>query len=193
MLTGIRFKALLVATTVAVAASGCARDPNQVAMEVGAPPGAEDGVSTIEWRALQTRRFETDDGLKILHAATGTLQDLGFTIVESSADVGVVVASKQRDAEESGQIAGQVMVAVLAGLFGSYHNPTWDKEQSIYVTLIASPIANSRMTEVRALFDRRLTNNHGLLWRTELIEDPEIYQEFYDKLSKGLLLEAHKI
>ena len=80
MLAGIRFKAVLVATTVAVTASGCAKSPNQVAMEVGAPPGAEDGVSTVEWRVLQTRRFETEDGLKILDAATGTLQDLGFTI-----------------------------------------------------------------------------------------------------------------
>ena len=193
MLTGIRFKALLVVTAIAVTASGCAKDPNQVAMEVGAPPGTEDGVSTVDWRVLQTRRFETDDGLKILDAATATLQDLGFTIVESSAGAGVLVASKQRDAEEAGQIAGQVMLAVLVGLFGSYHSPTWDKEQSIYVTLIASPIANSRMTEVRALFDRRLTNNHGQLWRTELIEDPEIYQEFYNELSKGLFLEAHRI
>ena len=105
----------------------------------------------------------------------------------------MLVASKQRDAEEAGQIAGQVMLTILVGLLGSYHSPTWDKEQSIYVTLIASPITNSRMMEVRALFDRRLTNNHGQLWRTELIEDPEIYQEFYDKLSKGLFLEAHKI
>ena len=131
--------------------------------------------------------------MKILHAATGTLQDLGFTIVESSAEVGVVVASKQRDAEESGQIAGQVVLTVLMGLLGSTHNPTWDKEQSIYVTLFVSPIANSPMTEVRALFDRRLINNYGQLWRTELIENPEIYQEFYDEMSKGLLLEAHKI
>ena len=192
-LMGTRFKVLLVALTIAAAAGGCAADPNQVAMEVGAPPGVEDGISTVEWRAMQTRRFETQDDLKILNAATGTLQDLGFTIVESSADAGVLVGSKQRDAEEAGEIAGQMVLAVLAGLFGSYHNPTWDEEQSIYMTLIASPIKNSRMTELRVLFDRRLTNNHGQLWRTELIEDPKIYQEFFDKLSEGLFLEAHKV
>ena len=188
-----RFKVLLVVLAVAATAGGCATDPNQVAMEVGAPPGVKDGISTAEWRAMQTRRFETRDDLQILNAATGTLQDLGFTIVESSANAGVLVASKQRDAEEAGEISGQIMLAVLAVLLGSSHNPTWDKEQSINVTLIASPIKNSHMSELRVLFDRRLTNNHGQLWRTELIEDPEIYQEFFNKLSEGLFLEAHKV
>lgn len=172
---------------------GCAKDPNQVAMEIGLPPGVEEGVTTVDWRALQARRFETGDGLKILDAATATLQDLGFTIVESSADVGVLVASKQRDAEDAGQIVGVTVLSFLAALSGSYSNPTWDKEQSIYLTLIVSPVVDSRMTEIRVLFDRRITNNHGLLWRTELIDDPKIYQEFFDKLSDGLFLEAHKV
>jgi hypothetical protein len=48
----------------------------------------------------------------------------------------------------------------------------------------------SNRTEVRVLLDRRLINNHGQMWRAELIEDPEIYQEFFQKLSEALFLEV---
>jgi hypothetical protein len=40
-------------------------------------------------------------------------------------------------------------------------------------------------------FDRYITNNHGDLWRTELITDPVIYQQFYERLNQGLTLERH--
>ncbi len=142
-------------------------------------------------RALQTRRFDAADELKLLMTATQTLQDLGFTVTESASDMGVLVASKQRDAEESGQIAGQVAATVVLALLGAYHNPTWDKEQTIYVTVVTSPIQTSEKSEVRVTFDRRITNNHGHQWRAELIQEPQIYSEFFQKLSEGVFLEAH--
>lgn len=172
--------------------AGCVT-PNETAMKVGAPPKQEEGKSTLDLRSLQTRRFDTLDENKILLAGIQTLQDLGFTVTESSSEVGVLVGSKQRNAEESGQVAGQVVLSVMLAALGSYHPPTWDKEQSIYVNLISTPIANSTQTSVRVSFERRLTNNHGVLWRTELILEPEIYQEFFQKLSQGTFLEAHKI
>lgn len=168
--------------------------PNDVAMEVSAPPQLDgEQKSTVSLRALQVRRFDTLNELSLLQAATQTLQDLGFTITESSADAGVLAGSKQRDAEEAGQVAGQVFLTVLAALAGSYHQPTWDKEQKIVVTLVTTPIKNSKQIEARVSFDRRLTNNQGQLWRTELILDAPIYQEFFEKLSKSAFLEAHKL
>ena len=176
-----------------LAVSACVT-PNDVAMQVGAPPVLEgDNASTVSLRSLQTRRFDTLDERRLMSAATQTLQDLGFTVSESSLDAGVLVGSKQRDAEEAGQVAGQVVLSLLAALGGSYHNPTWDKEQTIVVTLVTTPIQNSKQVEARVSFDRRLTNNHGQLWRTELVLDAPIYREFFDKLAKGVFLEAHKI
>jgi len=161
---------------------------NSLALKVGRPP---DGA--VNLRNLQTRRFETSDEKAMLGAATQTLQDLGFTITESSSDVGVVTASKQRDAEESGQVAGQMALVVLMALMGSAHNPVWDKEQTIHVTLVATPIENSSQVDVRITFDRVLTNNQGLQWRAELIHEPAIYQQFFERLSKSAFLEAHQI
>lgn len=155
-------------------------------MKVGQPP---DGA--VKLRALETRRFDTVDEKAMLAASTETLQDLGFIISESSSEVGVLTATKQRDAEEAGQVAGQIMLTVAFALLGAAYNPTWDKEQTIQVTLVATPIENSSQTEIRAAFDRVLTNNHGVKWRAELIEDEALYQGFFEKLSKAVFLEAH--
>ena len=179
-------QALLIAAVV----TGCGPNPNEVALEIGMPLGTEEGLSTVEWRAIQTRRFEIQDDVKILDEATQTLQDLGFTVVESSVAAGLLVASKKRDAKESGQVAKSVTLMLLLALLGSYTSPMWDEEQEIFVTLIVSPVDNVDEKEVRVLFDRRIKNNEGVLWRAELIEDAEIYQNFFDKLSHSLFVDA---
>jgi hypothetical protein len=182
-----RALALCAALAMAVPMAGCV-NANDVAKEIGKPP-----AGAVELRALQTRRYNTLDEEGLLAAATQTLQDLGYTISESSVEVGVIVASKQRDAEETGQVIGQVALMIFAALLGSNHNPTWDKEQSIHVTLVATPIENSKQTEVRVSFDRHLTNNHGHKWRAELLMDPELYKQFFEKLSGGVFLEAQGV
>lgn len=45
-------------------------------------------------RSLQTRRYDTNDRALIMQATIGVLQDLGFTIEETQAQYGVIVASK---------------------------------------------------------------------------------------------------
>lgn len=167
--------------------SGCV-NPNEIAKQVGQPP-----KGALELRALQTRRFSSEDETALLNAGLQTLQDLGYTISESAADAGVLVGSKQRDAKESGQIAGQVALTVVLALFGSYRQPVWDENQTINATLVATPIEGSKQTEMRISFDRHLYNNNGHLWRAELILDEKIYQEFFDKLAQGAFLEAQKI
>jgi hypothetical protein len=161
---------------------------NEHAMKVGQPP---DGA--VKLRALQSRRFDTLDEKAMLAASTETLQDLGFIISESSSEVGVLTATKQRDAEETGQVAGQIALTVAFALLGAYYNPTWDKEQTIQVTLVATPVENSKQIEIRTAFDRVLTNNHGIKWRAELIEDETLYQGFFEKLSKSVFLDAHTL
>ena len=178
----------------AVALSGCV-NPNQVAMKVGAPPvikqEGESKKSTVSLRSLQVRRFDTLDERRLLLASTQTLQDLGFTITESSLEAGVLVGSKKRDAVERDQVAGQIVIMVIFAALGSRYDPVWDKEQTIIVTLVTTPVENSKQIETRVSFDRRLTNNYGKLWRSEVITEAAIYQEFFDKLSKSTFLEAH--
>ncbi|MFM7344541.1 MAG: hypothetical protein ACKO1J_04115 [Tagaea sp.] len=184
----LRRLAVVAALALAVLPLSACVDANKKALEIGQPP-----AGVLELRNLQTRRFATLDTLALFQAATQTLQDLGYTVSESALDVGVLVASKQRDARETGQVAGQVAITILFALLGSYYDPVWDQEQTINLTLVATPIANSNQIEVRASFDRSLVNNRGHKWRAELLLDPELYREFFDKFAQSAFLEAERI
>ena len=46
---------------------------------------------------------------------------------------------------------------------------------------------------VRVTFQRVIFNERGQVSRAEQIKDPELYQKFYEKLSKAVFLEAHEI
>ncbi|GJL84908.1 MAG: hypothetical protein DHS20C02_06830 [Micavibrio sp.] len=138
-------------------------------------------------RQLQTRSFDTTKEKKLLTAGAGVLQDLGYNIDESETGLGVIVGSKDRDATEAGQIAGAVMMAVLFGV-----NTPVDKNQKIRASLITRPVGKGK-TNLRVTFQRIIWNTQGQVSRTQSIELPEIYQEFFDKLSKAVFLEANEI
>jgi len=144
-------------------------------------------TESLQLRQMQTRAFDTTDEKSLLAAASGVLQDLGFTLDESETDLGVLVASKNRDATESGQVVGSVMMAVLFGV-----STPVDKEQKIRAALVTSPIDETR-TKLRVTFQRIVWNTQGQVSKTESLEDPLMYQEFFDKLSKSVFLEAHEI
>ena len=109
---------------------------------------------------------------------------------ESSSNLGVVTASKSRDAVETGQVAGQIALTVVFALLGAAYNPVWDKYQKIHVTTTVVPAESRGQYAVRVSFDRYIWNNQGLLWRTELVSEPKIYQEFFEKLGHGRALTA---
>ena len=148
---------------------------------------------SLQNRQMQTRRFDTDEKT-LLSASAAVLQDLGFTIDESETDLGVIACSKKRDATNAGQIAGAVIVAVLTGAV----TPV-DKEQLIRASLITYPIRIDKTekskcsTALRVTFQRVVTNTQNQATRRECIIEPEIYQEFFEKLSQSVFLEAHEI
>jgi hypothetical protein len=183
-------KRLIVAVAILGAASvlgGCV-SANDIAMKYGVRPQL-----AVDFRNVQTRRYETRDEHALLSAATQVMQDLGFTISESNVEVGLVGGSKHRDAEETGQVAGQVALTIMFALMGSAYQPQWDKEQTIRATVVLTPVTGAKLTDVRIGFDRLLTNNHGVAWRAELIQEAEIYQEFFDKFSQAVFLEGQSI
>lgn len=150
---------------------------------------------TLERRQLQTRRFDAADEKQLLAASAGVLQDLGFNIDESETKLGVIVASKDRSAISAGQITAAVFLALLSGTA----TPV-DKTQKIRVSLVARAasavgpdVADATGHLVRVTFQRIVWNTQGQITRIESIEDPLIYQEFFEKLSKSLFLEAQKI
>jgi len=142
---------------------------------------------SFELRQLQTRSFDTSSEKKLLTAGAGVLQDLGYNIDESEMDLGVIVGSKDRDATEAGQVVGAILIAALGG-----GTVPIDKDQKIRASLITHP-SGKKTTKLRVTFQRIVWNTQGQVSKTESIEDPKIYQEFFDKLSKAVFLEANEI
>jgi len=148
---------------------------------------------SLKDRQLQTRRFDTDEKT-LLSASAAVLQDLGFTINESETDLGVIACSKERDATSAGQIAGAVFLALLTGAV----TPV-DKQQLIRASLVTRPVhidetdKSKCQTAVRITFQRIVINTQGQITRREGINEANIYQEFFDKLSQSVFLEAHEI
>lgn len=172
---------VLVAVAAALLVAGC---------EEGIPPEALAlSQVTVEKRQLQTRYFETEDEAKILSASVGVLQDLGFTLEESETDLGVLLGSKDRDAVESGQVAASILLGILVGAYVPY-----DKNQKIRVSVITRPLDDGRgRTAVRVTFQRLVWNTQGQISKIESLNEPELYQGFFEKLSQSVFLDANEI
>ena len=141
---------------------------------------------SLALKQLQTRGFNTRTEKKIIVSGASVLQDLGYTIDESETKLGVVVGSKDKSAVNGGQIAASILVAALGGGV----MPT-DKQQKIRVSLVTHKSQNKVF--MRATFQRVVWNTQGNVTRSESLEAPELYQEFFERLSKAVFLEAHEI
>jgi hypothetical protein len=144
---------------------------------------------SLEMRQLQTRYFDTNDEQTVLVSSAGLLQDLGFNIDESETSLGFVLGTKDRDATDAGQIVGHI---VMAALFWVYM-PT-DDHQIMRACIVTHPIGQTKeRIAVRVTFQRIVWNTQGQISKKEGIVTPEIYQEFFFKLSKAVFLEANQI
>ncbi|MFH1875846.1 MAG: hypothetical protein ABH865_03040 [Candidatus Omnitrophota bacterium] len=149
----------------------------------------------LEKHQLQMRQYDTTDEKKIITSVAGVLQDLGFTLSESESDLGLVCAAKSADAKSATQITGAVMLDVLSALLGTASNATasCDKVQQVKASAIVKPSLDGSKIVVRTTFQRIVWNMSNQISRVETINNPEIYQKFFDSLSKAIFLEANKI
>jgi len=147
--------------------------------------------ATLEDRQLQTRVFDTSDEAKILSASASLLQDLGFNLDESETDLGLLVSSKDRNATEAGQVIGAIAWTFMFGIAG---DARYDCKQKIRASVVTSPAGeNEERTAVRVTFQRIVWDQKNQISKLERLNDPEMYQDFFDKLSKAVFLEAHGI
>lgn len=147
----------------------------------------------LQQRQLETRRYDGIKEADLITACANALQDLGFNLENSETKLGVLTASKMRDAVNGGEVA----VAVIVALLGGGAMPI-SKDQNIRVSLVIRPVndSNDKATTdnhfVRVTFQRwvRRTDNSQI---AETLREPSLYQEFYERVSKSVFLEAQKI
>lgn len=141
---------------------------------------------SLEWRQRSTRRFHTTDEKQILSASAGLLQDMGFTIENSESDLGLIVGSVDRTAVEGGQVTGKVFVFLLLRV-----DVPIDRNQKVRASIVTHPSGNE--IAVRVTFQRIVWNDRNNISKLELLDYPEMYQEFFEKLSQAVFLEAQQI
>ena len=159
-------------------------------------------------QAVQTRRFETSNETELLSASAAVLQDLGYQITESVRELGFLRAAKERSARQYGQEIGRFLLFVVSTLGLASGSNTLillpvDLHQQINASLVTRRLdADGSRHEVRILFYRIVWKSDGTSgnqWvapgeqKMQIIRDPEVYQQFFARLSKAVFLEAHKI
>jgi hypothetical protein len=168
---------------------------------------------TLANRQIQSRKYDIKTEKELLSASAAVLQDMGFNLDESQTSLGLIVASKSRDAKDGGQIAGAIVMAFLFGAAAM----SYDKNQKIRASLVTKPAVTNNPIKVelspkdgknikfdqqveapsgfivRVTFQRLVWNQNNVLTKIEGINDPSIYTEFYDKLSKSVFLQAQNV
>jgi hypothetical protein len=145
--------------------------------------------TSLEDRQIQSRKFDTLDQKRLLAAGAGVLQDLGYNIDESNTALGVLTASKQADAKDTRQIVALVALGLLTGAMAPY-----DQKQKINLCLVITPsLDDPKASVARITMQRIVWNSQGTISHFESIKAPELYQAFFDKLSKAVFLEANQI
>lgn len=147
----------------------------------------------LKQRQIETRKYAGIGESDLLIACSNVLQDLGFTLENSEVKLGVLTASKQRDAYDAAEIAGAVVLALLGG-----SSMAISKDQTIRVSLVVRPVRLSggdySKSEhfVRVTFQRivRRTDNSVI---AQSLNDPELFQQFYEKVSKSVFIEGQKL
>ena len=144
---------------------------------------------SLQERQLQTRRFDGISEADLLAACAGVLQDLGFNLDEAEAPLGLIVASKNRSAMNHSTAAVKRLLDIFLDI-----EMEIDDEQRIRASLVTKAVPNvSDSYQVRVTFQRIVWTTENEISKREELDDPELYQQFFDRLSKSVFLEAHSI
>ncbi len=152
--------------------------------------------NAVKMRSLQSRGYDTRDEKKILAASASALQDMGFTLEDSETKLGLVVAVKDADATNKAQVAlatTRMVAGALTGTFSTRPYHELDDVQKVKASVVTMPSQAQKNTVVRVTFQRIVYMKNKQISKMETLQDPLLYQGFYDRLSKAVFLEEHQI
>jgi len=170
----------VIAAGVALSLAGCVTVPQNLLLT---------SPKSLERRQIEARKFSGIKENDLIAAVGAVIQDLGFTLEASETKLGLIVAQKDRDATQVSEVVGAVLIALLGG-----GQTAISRDQKIRVSVVVLPSADkiNNAWQVRATFQRVVTRTDNTQY-AQTLEDLSLHQEFFDKLSKAVFLEAQKI
>lgn len=147
-------------------------------------PQVDDEATQLQVRQIQSREFDTSDTKLVMKSMMNVLQDEGYIVKNAVADLGLLSAEKNIDVENK-------TAAVLLTVLSSSNNPRWDKHQVREVSANISEYGCK--TRVRVNFQTKTMDNYGCPTKVETVKDPQVYLEFFDKVSKGIFIQEQEI
>ncbi len=148
-------------------------------------------TATLQQRMLTTRQFEDVSESDLMSASAAVLQDLGFNIEEIETGLGLITGKKLAESE----VPGVTWFVNLPG----FKRADGPKEFRASVVVRPGNDANDRTQYVRVTFHRKVwvtdvSDDGGeKLFIQESVDEPELYQEFFELLSKSVFLEGQDI
>lgn len=139
-------------------------------------------TQSLELRQMQQKEYSSITEEEALIAASNVLQDIGYIIKDSEPNLGWILADKDRDATDSGQLAGAIAMAILFGA-----DVPVDSKQKIKASIITRKRDKNKMS-IRVSFQRVVWDTRNRISRQETIKDKEIYKDFFNKLDKSIFL-----
>jgi hypothetical protein len=176
---------------------GCVAGCESIPEEAYQLPASSQSV-----REAQTRKFDVPAETNILQASVALMQDMDYNFDTIDYQLGVLVASKVVDADSAlknaGLIAADIAMILLSALGGSssvgggaYLGA--DDQIKLTATLVVLPsLEEDGHYTARVTIQSELLDKMDRVKKVVMIEDPVVYQEIFEKLSKSLFLEGVK-
>ena len=146
-------------------------------------PPSEDPLTQLQIREIQTREFPVADSKLVMKSMMNVLQDEGFIIKNAVADLGLLSAEKNIDVEDKAK-------AVFRALFAG-PNARWSKQQILEASANVSEFGSK--TRIRINFQTKTMDNFGCPQDVVTINDSLYYQDFFDKVGKGIFIQEQEI
>ncbi|MCX7930072.1 MAG: hypothetical protein N2663_05065 [Chlorobi bacterium] len=187
---------LLIVALAALLVSGC------TIINRTQPP--QQDQTQLERRQYQQRDFDTNDVKLVMKAVLNTLQDDGFTVRNAVVELGLISAIKEimlADRARAGRSSSpeQTWAEIFAAAIsrGRVQSTTAQQPsryrniQQIEATVNVSAFG-ARQTRVRVSLVARILDNEGAVIESYPVVDPDVYQQFFVKVDKGIFLEKQK-
>lgn len=149
-------------------------------------------ASSMQQRELESRTYSTSDTKALMRAVLGALQDEGFIVKTTDAELGLITATRESaqpvsDARKVGRALAIVMTYGAAALLPG------PKDASSILEATANVAAFGQETRLRINFQLKRLENGNRVKDVQTVLDGRVYQEFFSKVDKGLFLQREKL